>query len=248
MMTTMTTSATGTGVTHNIRELTRDDIQRVVAGIPTDVQDVMSIRGLILAGGSVRALVAGEPVSDFDLFGCSEPVQQKAARDLSTRRRILGQTSRMFDTPNALTVLSLGRTPVQFITRWCFQDALSLIASFDFTVAQAAVWRDERGWRSLCLDAFYPDLAARRLTYTRPAREEDACGSLLRVRKFLAKGYTIQASSLSAVVARAVCRIPALGIVLAEDEVATFIEAHVREVDPLQVVDQIEVAADHFAV
>ena len=35
------------------------------------------------------------------------------------------------------------------------------------------------------IDEFYPDLAARRLVYTAPVRDEEAGGSLLRVRKFI---------------------------------------------------------------
>ena len=43
----------------------------------------------------------------------------------------------------------------------------------------------------LCNIRFYPDLAARRLVYTSPLRNEDAGGSILRVLKFYQRGYRI---------------------------------------------------------
>lgn len=49
---------------------------------------------------------------------------------------------------------------------------------------------------------FYPDLAAKRLTYCAPKRIEEAGGSLLRVLKFYRRGYIIPLDSLAAVIAR----------------------------------------------
>src|SRR3546814_3214275 len=86
---------------------------------------------------------------------------------------------------------------IQFITRWTFPRAADLWASFDFTVCQAAVWRTPDGhWCSTCIDRFYVDLAARRLVYTSPVRDEEASGSMLRVIKYVKRGYSIQVDSL----------------------------------------------------
>src|SRR3546814_4873776 len=73
---------------------------------------------------------------------------------------------------------------VQFITRWTFDNAADLVASFDFTVCQAAIWRNRLGeWKSLISNSFYIDLAGRRLVYTAPEPQEEPGGSMLRVIK-----------------------------------------------------------------
>lgn len=241
------------------RSLVDDDMARIISGIPRDLQHLLTqTRGLVLAGGCIRALVAGEPVSDFDLFGPNAAMMILASEALAQERRSKGYLVSTVQTGNAITVLTLGRTPVQFITRWNFPDAETAVASFDFTVAQAAVWYRSSpspspepvqpdGWQGICTQAFYPDLAARRLVYTAPVRDEDACGSLLRVRRFLAKGYTIQATSLAAAIARAVCGVPELKIAVNEAMAARLLAERIREVDPLRITDQVDLQADHLA-
>ena len=64
-------------------------------------------------------------------------------------------------------------------------------------------------WRSLVADTFYEDLAAKRLVYCSPQRNEDAGGSLLRVIRFVARGYVVPPSSLAAVVARLITGVEA---------------------------------------
>jgi hypothetical protein len=206
-----------------------EDMIRVVAALPSDLcARLESDPTIFLAGGCIRALVAGEQVSDFDVFGPDKTVLGKHASDLHFAR--IGQQARptLINTPNAITVLTIGRIPVQFITRWVFINPVHGILSFDFTIAQAAVWYDGGAWRSCCTEAFYFDLAARRLTYTFPTRDEDACGSLLGT------------------IARAVCGIKELGIKQTEPEVTELLVKRIREVDPLQIVDGMELRPDHF--
>jgi len=94
--------------------------------------------------------------------------------------------------------------PIQFIHRWTFDAPEKVIASFDFTIASAALWYEKRitdkgRWVSLCDDSFYADLAAKRLIYRSPVRVEDAGGSMLRVLKFYQRGYRMPLDSLGAV-------------------------------------------------
>ena len=83
---------------------------------------------------------------------------------------------------------------MQFIHRWKYDEPTKLLEELDFTVCQAAVWWANDSWQSLCSTSFYPDLAARRLVYTFPQREEESGGSMMRVRKFL--GRPVNALSL----------------------------------------------------
>lgn len=108
--------------------------------------------------------------------------------------------------PNAFTVKGLG-LPVQIIHRWTFQTPVDAIDSFDFTIAQAAIWNDGskelgKGWRSVCHPRFYQDVAGKRLVYCHPVRIEEAGGSTLRVLKFYQRGYRIPLRSFAGVIAR----------------------------------------------
>ena len=222
--------------------LTSGDLQLVVSRIPRDLRKIMQDKRIFVGGGFIRETIAGNPVQDIDLFGPDFTTLKAAADHLASGR----DGAKVHTTDNAMTVLSAPRFPVQFITRWLFNDAEPLVASFDFTVCQAAIWFDRGAklWRSQCSDGFYPDLAARRLTYTAPVREEEAGGSMLRVRKFLARGYNIQAFSLAAVIARVAI---AAAITAQTDETdATFaISRKLIEVDPLLLIDGFEPVDEH---
>jgi hypothetical protein len=223
--------------------LTDTDLQFVVRRIPKDVRDLLTTEPFFLGGGFIRETIAGGEVRDIDLFGPTKGRLIDAADGLATRREV-----KPYRTDNAITVLAPPRLPVQFITRWAFTDAEALAASFDFTVCQAVVWFDKSDlrWKSVTSDAFYPDLAARRLTYTSPVREEEPGGSLLRVRKFLARGYSIQAPSLAAVVSQLMGKVRNVEELTQEGRTRV-LAGLLYEVDPLLVVDGLEAVNEHDA-
>lgn len=228
--------------TSDLATLSAGDIQLVVSRIPQDVRKMMMEQPLFCGGGFIRETIAGNPVQDVDLFGPSKDILKIAADYLASKR----DGAKVHVTENALTVLSAPRLPIQFITRWLFEDAAPLVQSFDFTVCQAAVWynRLTKRWESAISQCFYPDLAARRLTYTFPIREEEAGGSMLRVRKLLARGYNIQAFALAGVIARVAL---AAHISADTDEtMATYaISRKLVEVDPLLLIDGFEPVNEH---
>lgn len=217
-------------------ELTPQDLRLVVARIPEDVRALMKKHTLLLAGGFIRATVAREHAADIDLFGPSEVALRAAAKELNDDRG-----GRAYETKNALTVAVPGRLPVQFITRWTFADAAAIIAWFDFTIARAAVWREGPYWRSACADSFYADLAARRLVYAAPA-DPDAGGSVMRMRKFLGRGYQIPADSLAALLAALMGNVRKTSIAadIDGDGLTKVLTGLLREVDPLIAIDGID--------
>lgn len=216
------------------------DLNFVLTRLPSDIRDLMKKHGLILGGGFIREVIAGNKANDVDLFGHSIIQLAEAALEIQQAR-----DARRFQTPNAITLVSAPRIPLQFITRWLFTSPLDLVASFDFTVCQAAIWFENGVWRSEIAERFYIDLAARRPVYTSPKREEEAGGSMMRVRKFLARGYTIQASSLAAVIARLVGKVRESPLAHDEAGIATVLTGLLREVDPLLVVDGVEAVEEH---
>ncbi len=227
------------------------DVRYIVTRLPKDVRTLVeSEPSLMLGGGYIRASIAGEKPNDIDLFGPSSEMLKFNAHRLGSTR--IG--SRLHITPNALTLLSPNRIAVQFITRWRYTDPDELLSSFDFTIAQAMVRfvptpvgqqvvGNCGNWEGFVGDRFHRDLAAKRLYYTSPIRDEAAGGSMLRIVKFMKTGYNIQISSLAAVMARAICNIDA-----SCQDVATVrivLTGTLREVDPLAVIDGMDVIEEH---
>lgn len=227
-----------------MKTLTTIDLNFVLSRLPKDLIGLVKKHNLIIAGGFIRETISKGIVSDIDLFGKSKEVLELAALNLSASRK-----GRKIETDNAFTVLSPPRKPVQFIIRWLFDDPEKCCNSFDFTVCQAAIWFEKEDfeigeWKSVVSENFYHDLAAKRLVYTCPDRVEDAGGSMLRVIKFIKRGYDISPESLSVVISRLISKIDFTRDI-DEKEVGFIIAGLLREVDPLNIVDGIELSVDH---
>jgi hypothetical protein len=259
-------------------ELSKSDLHFVLSRCPRDILKMLKEheRKLFLAGGFIRSTIAGEKTSDVDLFGPSQEFLLQVAKDITLERK-----GRYFATKNAYTVLAPPRFPVQLITRWVFDDPQRLILSFDFTVCRAVIWAERQAdttimkdgkpntrknylFQSAIGEGFYEDLAARRLVYTHPDRVEDAGGSLLRVLKFVKKGYNIQAPSVAGVVARILATLSENGLEteeraedaggktsirrIKESWATMVVTGLLREVDPLTVIDGVDFVDEHEVV
>lgn len=215
-----------------MNELLKNDLTRSVARIPTPLTRLLKTNDLFLGGGFIRSIVTGERISDYDVFGSSKAQLESMASQL-----VAEQKGTLHESRNALTVRFGLKPPVQFILRWLYDDPQILLDGFDFTVCQAVLWFDKptQKWSSLVSPRFYPDLAAKRLVYTDPVREEAPGGSLLRIRKFLSRGYNIQVLSLAGVLSRVFMAVrDKTGV-----EPSTVIAGILREVDPLIVSDDL---------
>jgi hypothetical protein len=231
--------------------LNKDDLYFVVSCIPKTIRTLMMEMPIYLGGGYIRDIICGDRPSDIDLFGPSMTPIHAAVEALKADAKKFGRPVRVHETKNAITVLRQGLKPVQFITRWLYSDPNRVVGSFDFTIAQAVVFVDKPGdkpaWASIVSDQFYADLAAKRLRYTFPERDEEAGGSMLRVVKFLRRGYNISPEDLSGVITRLFNGIED-GSWMAEDgnepAQAALINGLLREVDPLLVYDGVEFRAE----
>jgi hypothetical protein len=187
-------------------KLTQYDLERALKILPNYVQSTMVTHGTVVAGGFLRCVVTKEHVKDIDLFSTSPEKALESARylcDVNLDPTRIARYSEISTSKNAYSIKNVGGFFVQFVHRWSYPDPEKLLKSFDFTIAKAAMWYDTSiGWTSLVDENFYPDVAARRLNYSFPDRKEDASGSLLRVLKFIKKGYNIPNDSLAGVVAR----------------------------------------------
>jgi hypothetical protein len=209
----------------NSRSLESCDANWVVRRLPKNVRELCERHDsrLIIAGGFIRACIANEQANDIDIFSPSIGLAEEAAKELANGGEVL-------TTDNAFTLTGT-KLSVQFIHRWTFDTAEAAIQSFDFTIARAAVYYHDGSWCSLCDERFYPDLAARRLVYCSPIRNEDAGGSMLRVLKFYQRGYRIPLDSLGAVIARLMMAVKDRDD-LGEPFIAKVVTGLLREVDP----------------
>lgn len=221
-----------------MNSLTRHDLHFCVNRLPKALLDAMKLHGkrIVVAGGYVRSVIANELVNDIDCFAPDRDTASLIAAGLKNNDR-----HRIVSTDNAFTVIG-HKVPIQFIHRWTFARPEDVVPSFDFTIARAAFWWDAglKEWQSLCDETFYADLAAKRLVYTSPERNEDAGGSILRVFKFYQRGYRMPLDSMAAVIARLMRgvepswwrRFPDGLSAPAEAELAKKLCGLLREVDP----------------
>ena len=220
-----------------------EDLNYIVNRLPTDVRKLMKKGNIYLAGGFIRSCIANEQVNDIDLWGADAEQLKVTAQLFAGERKV-----RCMMTDNACTILTPNRTPVQFITRWTFNDPVVLAESFDYSIASAVVWYEPGvagiggQWKSHCHEHFYADLAAKRLRYLHPVRNEDAGGSMLRMTKFLARGYRIAPESLAGLIARMNAGIRRDDFLQKDEGYQAMVYAGLlREVDPLTIVDGCEV-------
>ena len=213
-------------------ELLHEDLVWCLRTLPGGLFKFLRERGpeIAMAGGYIRSRVCGEEPSDVDLFAPSKEAAEVGAFALAKAKEDVYQTD------NAFTVRGY-KLPVQFIHRWTYARPEDIVPSFDFTIARAAVWHEGEQWKSVCDDRFYPDLAAKRLVYCSPVRNEDAGGSVLRVLKFYRRGYRIPMDSLGAVMARLVNAVDLRKIqggleITEEKQWAEVLTDLLREVDP----------------
>jgi hypothetical protein len=239
-----------------MRELSRNDLQWCLKRAPKCLLELLKERSgkVFVGGGFIRACIANETVNDIDLFVGDKDEAWGMAQFLMAK--LAGKFTRLWKTDNAFTVHGAG-VPIQIIHRWTYTTPEQLMKSFDFTIAMAGFWWEKTSedvqfpntqdagthlakvgkWMSICDDRFYEDLAAKRLRYTSPVRNEDAGGSLLRVLKFYQKGYRIPLDSMGAVVARLQQGVIPGALhgakgVTEEDRLARALTGLLREVDP----------------
>lgn len=175
--------------------------------MPKSVQELLQAwpSRSCVAGGFIRSCIANEEINDVDIFASSKEVALNMA-DLLVEASArfnpgIRKESLLHTSANAYSVKGFKLMP-QIIHRWTFNDVKDVVPSFDFTVARAAIYWSCSEWVSICDPEFYPDLAAKRLSYCSPDRNEDAGGSFLRMLKFYQRGYRIPLDSAAAVITR----------------------------------------------
>lgn len=177
-------------------ELCKNDLDWALRKIPNSlkyqIEKDLKYHPYLIAGGFIRSCVSGERINDIDVFTHSKEAAQNFADKFCSRNR-------QFVSENAIS-FNVEGSNVQVIYKWTFNSPEEIIAHFDFTIAQAVLWCiDKNKWNSMISDNFYQDLAAKRLVYTNPDNPE-AGGSMLRMIKFVRRGYNPTLTTIAQII------------------------------------------------
>jgi hypothetical protein len=177
--------------------LEQDDVKKVIYSLPESI--VTSLRKAeekaILAGGYIRAIIGSEPVNDIDIF-------------VDSKRTAIGFCGYK-DEKDKHYAFEAGGIKVQVIWRYPFTNPGELLEQFDYTAVKAAIWFDngdstkkiEPGFKSICHQRFYRDLARKMLVYDCD-REVERVESIPRLLKYTRYGYNIDPHSLADVITK----------------------------------------------
>ena len=212
-------------------ELRKEDLDWCIRRLPKKVAELVTQFPLKLSigGGFIRSCITGDEVKDIDMFVDSTDTMEKVIVEL-----LLKQGSTVFRSKNAVTIHGY-KYPIQIIHRWLYSDPVKILEDFDFSIACSVIWW-ERGWKGEVCHVYYQDLAAKRLRYLFPNRDEDVGGSILRVLKYYRKGYNITLFSYAGIISRLMSGVRDAGT-KTEQELTQIISGLLFEVDPSAVVE-----------
>jgi hypothetical protein len=141
-----------------------------------------------VAGGAIRAIFANEQICDIDLYLAD-------FHEIALARTILENSGfvEIFKTENAIT-MSNGKDKVQIITKPEFVGLTNqeIFESFDFTVCMGILDLATQEF-DFC-KSFFLDLSSKNLAYN--VKGKYPISSLIRVQKYIKKGYYISGIEL----------------------------------------------------
>lgn len=176
-------------ITREWYKLPKSFVREVLDALPDGVADAMRNTGpgVVLAGGFIRAIRAGERPRDVDLFVNEHDKAQELIK------RFEPNQGKVYRSDNAFTQKTEGVDfPVQAIFRWSFIRPTQLLSFFDFSIARAAIWHDGKRFTSVATCEFEKDCERKLLRFMHPERPkglDDLNMSFLRAFKFYGLGY-----------------------------------------------------------
>jgi hypothetical protein len=141
----------------------------------------------VIAGGAVRAVFAGEPIADYDIYVPSTEAETNVLEYLEEEFEFV------FRTDNAITFKN-DKIKVQLIIM-PENIGLSndeLLSNFDFTIAMGLYDLVEDNF--VLNDRFLRDVCSRELVFNAKAKYPIA--SMYRMKKFLKRGYKISGTEI----------------------------------------------------
>lgn len=186
--------------------LPRSVLDAAIDLIPEDLRQGLMAAGprAVIAGGFLRSVGsrvlwsrckhAEERAKDIDVFVTSDERIDVVSRPLFNGRDWVRHD-------RSCTIRRAGETPIQVIGEWEFEHPAELIALFDFTVIQAAMWWDGSDWQGIASESWRRDVSDREACYN--ATAPNPAGTLVRIARFVDLGYSIPDGSLACIAVRA---------------------------------------------
>lgn len=182
------------------QNLEQDDIKRVMFMIPDSIVDAMKRHPgkIIIAGGIIRALVAGESIKDLDIF---VPGQSEAEKWLDE----VGLDYEIGDKYLTTEPSENFSYEIQTVWRYPFKEPWEIPEQFDYTVVKAAIWYDPGGkdkdpeFVGICHERFYRDIARRALVFC-CERDTERVLSIPRILRYTQYGYSMDPKSMAEVI------------------------------------------------
>jgi hypothetical protein len=183
-----------------------DFTEMIVAALPTEIRELAISEGpnILIAGGFCRDVMTGAEPKDIDIFSVSSQAMHNAIHNFDWTEHY---TARL--TANAKSFIHDDDGPdVQFISRVYYADHFEAVKSFDFSICQVGVFYiPGKGWEGICTVEYMEDLPEFKMRYTAPERDEDPGASLLRMVKFVSRGYKIAEADIARVMGRFVVKL-----------------------------------------
>lgn len=177
------------------------DLKKVVFALPEKAREALRRfpEECTLAGGFIRAIVAGENTRDIDLF----------VKDEKTAKKVADEVDLKYEKGEQFLRCDCDGVEVQIVWRYNYTTPVDVPNDFDYTVCKACVYftegdkkkNEEPGYRGICHERFYRDIARKELVYICDRDEEQSTG-FPRLLKYTAYGYQIGPQSLAEVIVK----------------------------------------------
>lgn len=210
----------------NTVRITNGEVSYLVSRLPLCVSVNLVGAPAIIAGGWLRDTLTRTEPKDLDIFAQDYEEAKKLANQIASFNQ--QNVGFIVENPNCFTIRILGQIPIQVIFRWKLLSIEQIMQHFDFTIACVALQNKFNEWVGFYHQDFFKHIAKKELVYTNPTHEPEPGGSILRMHKFMGRGYTISLSSLAQLQAAYVRTFR--GWEYAQD--ATFHRSALLEVDP----------------
>ena len=177
------------------------DLKRVVFALPEKVREALRRfpEEVTLAGGFIRAIVAGESTRDIDIFVKSEKKAKEVADEVGFK----------YEKGEQFLRCDCDGVEVQIVWRYTYDVPVDVPNDFDYTVCKACIYfskedtkqKEEPGFVGICHERFYRDIARKELVYICDRDTEQSTG-FPRLLKYTSYGYQIGPQSLAEVVVK----------------------------------------------
>ena len=159
------------------REQIIKHLEEVKAEIELIIPEPELIAKMSVAGGAIRAMVRDQKIADYDIFLSNDGAVQEL-------REALAYRTTLYDSKNSIGLITHTGKHIQFIV-CAVGDPVDIVGEFDFTCNmnfyrfRALPWQNNLVIHS---DTYHDQLVVN-------PNARNAVGTLLRVGKFVGKGY-----------------------------------------------------------